>query len=409
MRAHFLRIVNHHGSRLAHHLQRGIPQHALGARVENRDQPDRVGRDDRDLGGGVEQRVETGVDLHQLGLGPPPPDEQADLPTQCRHGLQQRLIALERLSREERHHPENRPSLAGDDRKAERAAQTRANRELSPHQSTAGLLRQIGDPGRAARGPDSPGQPDSRGKFPLQRRADPNRADALRGPRFRRGPQHACLAIDHPALGHVEIQQPPDGGEQVGNRVVQAAASRQDLHGRVLDFHSPLGAFSLRDVTLHGDEVDELSRLVVNGLDLDRRPVFPPPLAVVEQFALESHARADPFSHQRDCGRIALRSLEKRARLPAQDFLERIASNPCETLVDPLDVFLLVGDDHGVIGAAGHQRELPGHGFASPQRFLGAEPLGDLLFELPRVAWSLGVADQARQCQDGRPGSCRHG
>src|SRR5208337_669887 len=150
------------------------------------------------------------------------------------------------------------------DRKAERAAQARANREFSPHQSTAWFLRQVGNPGRAARGPDAPGYSDSRWKLAFLSGDDPRRTDALRGPRLRRGPQHACLAIDHPALGHVAIQAASDGGKQVGNRFVQAAASRENLHGRVLNLHSPLRAFSLGDITLHGDEVGELSRFVVN-------------------------------------------------------------------------------------------------------------------------------------------------
>ena len=170
-------------------------------------------------------------------------------------------------------------------------SQTHANREFSTHQSTPGsCVRsaiQAEQPVDQTR-PVIP-TPGGNSRFSaVLTQAGPTRREVQR---YRCGPQHARLAIDHPALGHIEIQQTPDRGKQAGNRLVQPAASRENLHGRVLYLHSPLGPFSLRDVALDGDEVGEPSRLIANGLDLDRRPVFPPPFVVVEQFALETHPR----------------------------------------------------------------------------------------------------------------------
>ena len=68
-----------------------------------------------------------------------------------------------------------------------------------------------------------------------------------------------------------------------------------------------------------------------------------------------------------------------------------VAGDPRERFVDPLDARLGVGDDHGVIRAAGHQRELPGHLLALAQGLLGPQPLGDLLLELPRIPRCLGL------------------
>ena len=90
MRLDLLRVMNP-DRRPADHLPGCVAEHSLGARVEDGDQPLRVGRDDRNLGGGVEHGVESGVDLGELGLGPSPLGEESDLPPQGRHGLQERL------------------------------------------------------------------------------------------------------------------------------------------------------------------------------------------------------------------------------------------------------------------------------------------------------------------------------
>ena len=130
-------------------------------------------------------------------------------------------------------------------------------------------------------------------------------------------------------------------------------------------------AVPLGDIGFDGHVTGDGAVGVAQWLHFDVRPVGALIFRVVDDFDVETLLRSERVVHLRHRGGRSDGALEKRTRLPALDFGERVAGDPGEAVVDPFDVTRGVGDDDAVGRRARDEREaavvrggatkLPGH------------------------------------------------
>ncbi len=134
----------------------------------------------------------------------------------------------------------------------------------------------------------------------------------------------------------------------------------------------------LGDVRFDGNKVRQPALVVVGWLHLNLDPIATAVFSVVDNFSVESLPPVDAFAHKGHHLWIGVWTLQQVARPAANGLGQRVAGHPGKGIVYPLHVALGIGNDHHVVGPAGHLRELARLGFAFAQGRLGALLLGQV-------------------------------
>lgn len=177
--------------------------------------------------------------------------------------------------------------------------------------------------------------------------------------------------MDPPHHPHLPSEAFADGLQHLRDR--RGKTSFLDQHTR--DFklnrqpllHSP----PLGNVRFDRHEVGQAALIIVDRLHFDCQPIAAAVPAVVENFSAEAFALAEPLTHVPHGFGIGARSLQQRPRFLAQDFLQRVAREPGEALVDPFRPALGIRKHDRVVGPRRDESELACVGFLLPQPFVG--------------------------------------
>ena len=157
-------------------------------------------------------------------------------------------------------------------------------------------------------------------------------------------------------------------GDDVGELLQIAVVPVQVLrHLRLARLH----LLAVVDVLQQGYEVSHRSGLVADGGDVHGQPELFPRLLVVEDGNRKRFPALQAFADVPHGGRVGVGARQQRVQPLVQHLGQGVAGVAGEGVIHPLRAPGRVGNDHAVVGAAGHQGQ-------QPELLLGLHPFADI-------------------------------